>query len=350
MKKIGKLLIFLLTAFVLTGCSAEQKQTRVVLTTGFERDEVFRIDKESCSKAELMVYLVNLKNEYEQIYGKEIWQKEAVSQTLLEGVKETALARIAQIKVMKLLAASQGISLDTQDLKYADLAAKTYLETLSEAQRQLLGVDETLLVKMYQEYALAEKLYRHIIKDVNPEISDDEARNITIEQIFLRCYSLNGKGEKTLYSEEEWQEVYKKAQEIRNLALAGEDFTQLSEQYSDHQSGQYSFGKGEVEEALETVSFNLGNLEISEVIKGNEGYYIIKCISTFNREETQENKVKIIEQRKKDVFDQEYNSFLETLTKNMNHNLIETIEVPEDESLNTSDFFVIYKETFQTES
>ncbi|MDD3660177.1 MAG: peptidylprolyl isomerase [Lachnospiraceae bacterium] len=349
MKKIGRLLIFLLTTLILAGCSGDGNQTKVVLTTGFERDEVFRIDQESCSRAELMVYLANLKNEYEKIYGSEIWEKEVVSQTLKEGVKETALARIAQIKAMKLLAADQAITLDTQEIKKAQQAAETYFSTLTESERQILGVSEALLVTMYQEYALADKLYDHIIKDVNPEISDDEARNITIEQIFLRCYSLNGKGEKILYTDEEWQEVYRKAQEVRQLALDGEDFTQLSEQYSDHQSGQYSFGKGEVEEALEVVSFNLGNLEISEVIKGEEGYYIIKCISTFNREETQENKSKIIEQRKKEVFDQVYHDFLITLTKNMNTELIESIDLPENATLDTSEFFVIYQDIFQSE-
>ena len=36
---------------------------------------------------------------------------------------------------------------------------------------------------MYGEYALAAKVYRQIVENVNPEISDDEARTITVEAI-----------------------------------------------------------------------------------------------------------------------------------------------------------------------
>jgi len=346
MKRLAKKFLPLLIVLALMGCQSTQEETRVVLTTGFEHDEVFRINQEPCRKAELMVYLTNLKNQYEQIYGEQIWEKEAKESTLVGSVKEVALARIAQIKVMKLLAAQKGITLTKEELAKVEEAANQYYLSLSPEEISFLEVDQLLIGSMYQEYALANKLYAHIIKDINPEISDDEARTITVEQIFLRCYSLNGKGEKVAYTEKQWQEVSLKAQEVRALAAGGGDFTKLSEQYSDHQSGAYSFGKGEVEQAFETASFNLGTDEISEVVKGEDGYYIIKCISTFNREETEANKINIVEERKKEVFNLEYNTFLQTLTRNMNDKLIEAIVFPEDSQVDTADFFAIYDETF----
>lgn len=39
---------------------------------------------------------------------------------------------------------------------------------------------------LYREYAMADKVYQLIIQDINPEISDDEARKITVQQIFLQ--------------------------------------------------------------------------------------------------------------------------------------------------------------------
>ncbi len=48
---------------------------------------------------------------------------------------------------------------------------------------------------LYREYAMADKVYQLIIQDINPEISDDEARKITVQQI-LFCNSIHGYGRK----------------------------------------------------------------------------------------------------------------------------------------------------------
>lgn len=66
----------ILAAACLTGCSGINRDTKIVLTTGFTKDEVFRIETASCYKKEVMVYLTNLQNQYEQVYGTEIWQRE----------------------------------------------------------------------------------------------------------------------------------------------------------------------------------------------------------------------------------------------------------------------------------
>ena len=44
-------------------------------------------------------------------------------------------------------------------------------------------MNRQLIESMYRDYALADKVYRQIISDINPEISDDEARTITVQHI-----------------------------------------------------------------------------------------------------------------------------------------------------------------------
>ena len=82
---------------------------------------------------------------------------------------------------------------------------------------------------------------------------------------------------------------------MREEAVSGEAFESLIEKYSDAAESTLSFGKGEQEAAFEEAAFNLGTDEISGVVETSEGYEIIKCISTFNREETDRNKEKIAE-------------------------------------------------------
>ena len=59
--------------------------------------------------------------------------------------------------------------------KYAD-AAETFINSLSPADKRDLGVDKELVTSMYRDYALSNKVYEDITGDINPEISDDEAR------------------------------------------------------------------------------------------------------------------------------------------------------------------------------
>ena len=87
----------------LTACGGADG-TKVVFTTGFGKNEVFRIGDESCSKAEIMIYLTTIQNQYANVYGTEIWNTSLNGVTLEDNVKETVLARIAQIKTMYLLA------------------------------------------------------------------------------------------------------------------------------------------------------------------------------------------------------------------------------------------------------
>ena len=41
---------------------------------------------------------------------------------------------------------------------------------------------------------LADKVYRQIISDINPEISDDEARTITVQHILIKTVTENADG------------------------------------------------------------------------------------------------------------------------------------------------------------
>lgn len=333
----------------LAGCGGKDG-TRVVFTTGFGKDEVFRIEDESCKTDEIMVYLTTIQNQYESVYGEEIWNAALDGVTLEENVKETVLARIAQVKTMYLLAVEKGVELDEGEKALVEQAAQEYFASLSEKEKELLGVTEETVEKLYTEYALAEKVYAVLIEDINPEISDDEARTITVQHILLRTYTMDGAGNRVPYSESAKQATYEKACEIREMAVSGEhEFTELASRYSEDSNVTYSFGKGEMDEHFETAAFLLETDEISPVVESESGYHIIKCLNTFDREETDANKVKIVEQRRKEAFGQEYDAFVATLAKNLNQSLWDEIELIHDEEVTTDNFFAVYEKYFAEE-
>lgn len=307
--------------------------TQIVLTTGFEKDEVFRIGSSSCYMNEFMVYLTNIQNRYEAVYGSQIWSVSSNGISMESRIKDTVAARIAQVKTMNLLADQYQVTLTDEEEKQVLQAAAEYYQSLNADEIQSMNVTEELIGQLYREYAIAHKVYEYIIRDINPEISDDEARSVTVDWIFLR-------------SAEESAEKEEMAKELRSRLDAGEDFYALALSYSDDKTVTHSFGKGIMDSMVEECAFNLAVDETGEVIKGEEGYYIIHCISTLDRKETDANKEKIITRRKKEAFNEVYGTFAESQIRQLNEGLWESVLMVHDEQVTTSSFFDIYEKYF----
>ncbi len=323
----------------------KSEDTKVIFTTGFDSEELFRIDSLSCSKAEFMVYLINTQNQYESVYGPEIWNVTHGDMTLEENIKETVLAKIAQIKSMYLLAKEKGVALSEEEKVRLEQAAEVYYSSLMPEEIAAMEVSQETILGLYREYAYAEKVYEQIIGDINPEISDDEARTITVEHILIKTYTTDGTGQRVDFSPERKQKAYVTAQEILALATNGEnDFTLLASEYSDDETVRYSFGKGELDVQFEVAAFKLATDEISGIVETESGYEIIKCINTFDREETDANKIKIVEQRKNEAFGAEYDAFVAKLARSLNEKLWKSIGMVEEKAVKTDDFFAIYHE------
>lgn len=342
--KIVTIFLMCMMAVLLTGCS--DNNLKIVFHTGFAKDELFKIEDMTCTLPEMMVYLNITRCRYEEIYGEQIWEAKWNDITMEKSMKDMVLAQLSQIKAMNLLAEQEGVLLTEEEESKIKEAAREYYETLSEKERKILEVDKELIRQLYQEYALANKVYYHIIKDINPEVSDDEARTITVDHILIKTYSLDENGNKVEYDEKAKEEAYQKIREVWKKAKDGVGFDSLIATYNEDSQSQYSFGKGEMNLDFETTAFNLGKGEISNIVETEYGYHIIKCITTFNQEETDANKIKIVDKKREEVFGQRYKEFVLELTKVVNEPLWENITFSADEELTTTEFFEIYEEHF----
>lgn len=353
MKKRKLFILFLIClCLALTGCKDDKDNggnTKVVLTTGFAEDELFRIGDSTCSLSEAMVYLTNMQNQYESIYGTQIWQRKIGDDTLEKKVKDVVLARMAQIKTMNLLAGQRGVVLTEQEEELVLSAAKEYFSSLNEAEISAMNIDENTVQQLYREYALANKVYSEIIEGTNPEISDDEARTVTVSQIFVKTYALNAVGEKVPYTEESRVAAFDKIKNIQKMLREGVSFDELATRYSEDGQLTVSFRKGEMEPAYEEVAFELGNEEVSGIIETDSGYYIIKCISTLDREQTDRNKEKIMEQRKEEAFSAIYDEFVLTQIRNLNDELWGQVQFIHDEKCKTTTFFDVFNRYFENQ-
>ncbi|MCR5735735.1 MAG: peptidylprolyl isomerase [Lachnospiraceae bacterium] len=331
---------------ILSGCG--KKKTEIVLTTEFEEGEIFRIERLSCYAYEAMVYMVNTENGYSELFGPEIFKARlAEGDTVEERYKETVLARLAQIKAMNLMAQDRKIELDEDTDNKIRAAARVYMDSLNESEILLMGVDEEKIYNMYHEYAVADKLYHSITDAVNPEISDDAARTITIGSILVKTYRTDNYGNRVDYTADQKLKAYERAVEIQNKLLEGTEFDVLCDSYyNEDDQTEYTFGRGVMPYAIEQAAFSLSSGEVSDIIETEYGYHIIKCRSTFNKEETAKNKVNIVNQKKQEAFNNAYTQYIKDLKSNLNEPLWLSLTYTKTDQINTKNFFDLYDSYF----
>ncbi|HIS08101.1 MAG TPA: peptidylprolyl isomerase [Candidatus Choladocola avistercoris] len=306
----------------LGGCG----NTRIVLTTGLAADELFRIGKVSCRISEALVYLNNQKNQYENVYGVEVWDHDFGGITLEEYLKNQVISQLAQVKSMVLLAGEQEITLSEEELSLAEQAAAEYFGTLSEEEIALLEADQEDLTKMYEDYCLSEKAYDQIMEAVSVEISDDEARIIQIQQILVPEEHL--------------------AEELKSRLDEGEEFETLAANYSKASQITVAIARGDMDEVYEETAFNLDNNEISDVFAGDDGYYILKCTNTYMEEESEENKRQLEQARKEEGFREAYDELMTDTLSEYQEKLWKKVSLSDYEAVETDSFFEIYRNYF----
>ncbi len=338
-------LCLVLMSALLSGCKG-LRRTEIVLTTDFEEGEVFRIANMSCYVPEVMVYLVNSENKYNEIFGPDIWKIPIEGTTLENKYKDTILARLAQIKVMNLMASDQDFKITSDDELRVKAAARDYYASLNNAEKELLGVDEDTIYDLYYEFATADKLYHEITDKIEPEISDDEARIVTVRDILVKTYKPSAMGTVS-YDAVEKEEAYRRIEDIKQRIDEGADFDIIAESTENEDSKiEYSFGRGVMPESYEQAAFDLTVGEVSDIVETQYGYHILKCVVAYDPEETDRNRQEIVKVKKQEAFNNIYDSYIQELTSNLNADLWDSVRYDKSGAVSTTDFFDIYDTYF----
>lgn len=325
MKKKGKKRIAaLLCAGMLCSCMAGCGKGDSLHVPQIISRQVLKVDGESYSLAEAKVYLLNYQNLYGTVAGVDLWQQKSQEAQLKEYIKNLTIAQMTKILSMDSLAKSRDIVLEEEEAAEAAKAAKAYFDSLNDKERAYLEVDESDIQKLYEDYALAQKLYKSLTVDINSEVSDDEARIMDAMQIVVSDS--------------------KTAREVKKALARGDDFSTLASSYNEAEEVKIQFGRGELPQEVEKAAFALDNGTATGSIKTDSGYYFIYCVNKFNEELTDANKVKIVQKREKAAFGDVYDAYSRTISKKVYQDTWESLDAGRSKEMMTDSFFSVYQE------
>ena len=255
---------------------------------------------------EAMVYLKSAQEIYEAEYGKGIWDVDIFGDggSFGEYIKDEVLKQIIQLKVIRDKAIELGISLTDEEKEDAASYANEHYMGISDADRDRYLITRDLLERVYSDNILAEKVFETLTIDVDTNVPDVHAQQITVQHILVYSTELNEEGKRVLLPAQQRNSALDKINGLLERARSGEDFYTLAETNSEHEVIEYTFGRGEGPEefsdTFEQAAFNLKTGEISGLITTDYGWHIIYCVTDFNKDATIRVKA-IIEERRTEL-------------------------------------------------
>ena len=329
------------------GLFSGDEKINLILTRGEDEGVLFYLGDLKAYTWEAKLYLYNMQESYESIYGNGFWQHTGTDGLDPgEHLKSSAMARITAVKTMVLLAQSRGIELETKEKQLAAQAAQTYYGSLPSDVKNDLGADAEDIADAYLNLALADKVYHEILMETEPEISDDEARIVTVSRILIKTKKPDGNGNEVPFSDSEKREAYQKALAILSRLKQGEDFDTLAAANNEGGKITVSFGKDEVSPEVSEAAFSLGSEEISRVVETEDGYLIMKCLQPFDKKQTDLRKDRIAAKRKEEAFASVYDDFSKGLFRHLVEDEYKKLRLSSGTGSGGENFFSVYMSLF----
>ena len=261
---------------------------------------------------EAMVYLKSAQENYETDYGKNIWGVDILGDGKTFGglIKDEVMKQITELKIIRDKAEEMGITLAEDELADAQTYAQEHYQGLTSKDIDRYFLTEDLLRRVYEDNLLANKMFETLTINVDTNVSDLEAKQITVQQIIIYNTDYDDAGNKVALTTTEKEAAYEKVMTLLDQAKVTDDFNALAEANSEADTIEYTFGRGqgpkEYSSAFEQAAFTLKTGEVSGIISTDYGWQILYCVSDFNEDATTQVKEKIIEQRRNDMFEKLY--------------------------------------------
>lgn len=324
---INGLCILIIILLVSTGCKKEEPIMLV-------EDYLILVEDEHVQENEVMVYVYQVVEEFEQVGGKEVWEFEDFSggKSAIEVAKEAVFENVVRMKVLN--QKSREFSIELTESKRSNVVkqARLYFDKMSESYKEVNKISYELVEQVFIESAVASEVALEVTVDFLPEEdvilekllenkdyamlygldTNDILTEVSARHILFAVRELDQSGDYVTLTDEEKSLQYNLAEEVHTMAVDGVEFNSLVVEYSNSEQNEFTFSKAFIPDGFKESLSTLAEGEVSEIVEDESGYHLFKIES-----------IKLPTEEEINDFESNVNSFEEELRGNIITNLRE---------------------------
>lgn len=322
---------FMLSA--LTGCSSEKNIAGGVKLENGEIQEnsvVIAVGNIGVKYNEVLGYCYLLKEQYEDSFGSEIWEyKLGEETTISDEAKEEIINMITQLKIIGATAKEEEVSLTNDEKDEALRKAEEVISNATDEDKQKYYLSVQGLSEIYEENALANKMFYIATDDADTEVSDVEARQVTIEFFQIVTKGMTKNGTQVELDAEEKSAARERANDLRKQAAKSEDFLSFAKENTEGEVVSMTIGQDntELDRSVITTAFSMEKGDVSPVIGTDSGYYVLHCADDNDEDATYARREEIIEERQTEMFKEKYKQWLGEWDVNISRSFWKIFEI-----------------------
>lgn len=303
----------MLAVSCMTGCgSASALNTEEVVAT---------VGGEEVTLGVANFYARMIQGQYETYYAgmmgttaDQMWSQEfSEGMTMEDSVKDSILKTIEEMYVIAQHTEEYDVALSDEEKAVIEETAETFLADNTDHALASVSGDKEIVKKILELSSIQSKMTEKMREGVDEEVSDEEAAQKSMQYAFFAYSSTDEDGNSIDLSEEDKAVLKESARSLVDRARAGEDFETVAGELSANVSTA-SFDAESTSPNADLIAAADGLTEeggITDVIETDQGVYVAKLTSLFDREATDKKKENIVEQRRQE----QYSSLLEEWTE-----------------------------------
>lgn len=316
MNKLGKKLVtaglcVCVAAAALTGCAKVNGDAVVATLDG---------EKISMGLANLMVRYNQAQMEANlgAMFGEDMWNTDLMGNGTPYGItlKTQIMDSLEEMLILEKHMEEYKVTISDEEKKKIEDSAKKFMEENSAETLEAMTATQENVARMLTLNTVQNKMKTAIVKDVDANVSDDEAAQKTINYVlFSTADTTDAEGKAVAMTDDEKKAAKENAQKLLDAVKGGKAMEEALKEIDEEKtvsSGSYGKDDTSLKDELKTAADKLKDGETADsLVETDGGYYVLQMKTTFDEEATQSKKDSIVSQRKTDKYNEVYNGWKE---------------------------------------
>ncbi len=288
-----------LSASALTGC-AKVNPDKAIAT----------VNDTKITAGEAAFYLRYLQAGTEAMFGSmfggtDFWNQDLMGtgQAYGETLKSQAIGQLEEAVLMEQHQADYGVSLTEQDEAAIDEAVQAFLDANDKDVQKAMYANEKTVKRVLTLLTIDQKMSAAIRAEADTNVTDEEAAQKTIEYVYFGAGpTTDEEGNSVERTDEEKEAIRQQAVDVIAAAKGGKTLEEaVGEIDADKTVSTNSYGANDsvLSEELRTAADALSDGQVcDEPVEIENGWYVVRMVTTFDRAATDQEKESIREERK----------------------------------------------------